>query len=262
MAKVIAGAGISLSYNSGTDELTVASSGSSIIVQEGDVDVDTAAGTLDFDASDFNVTSSPAGEANIALNYGTGAGQPAEGNHTHAASLIVQEGDADVDTAVATIDFDASDFNITSSPAGEVNVALNYGTGAGQPAEGNHAHTATIGFSVNLGDGSNVITSSEPFVLVKIPTALTLTAWYIQADASGSIVCEVDRAANGTPTTFSSIAGTAKPTLSAAQSANDASLASWGDTTIDALDILKIYVSGTPSTVKRVAIHFVGTRSI
>lgn len=57
--------------------------GSTIIVQEGDVDVDTAVGTLDFDASDFTITSSPAGEANIALAYGTSAGTPAEGNHTH-----------------------------------------------------------------------------------------------------------------------------------------------------------------------------------
>lgn len=57
--------------------------GSAIIVQSGDSDVDTATETLDFDASDFTITSSPAGEANIALAYGTSAGTPAEGNHTH-----------------------------------------------------------------------------------------------------------------------------------------------------------------------------------
>jgi hypothetical protein len=59
--------------------------GLTITVQENDVDVDTAVTTLDFDTSDFTITSSPAGEANISLAYGTGAGQPAEGNHTHAA---------------------------------------------------------------------------------------------------------------------------------------------------------------------------------
>lgn len=54
-----------------------------VIVQEGDVNVVTDLTTLDFDASDFNVTESPSGEANVALAYGTGAGTPAEGNHTH-----------------------------------------------------------------------------------------------------------------------------------------------------------------------------------
>lgn len=57
-----------------------------VTVQEGDSTVDAAVTTLDFDASDFNITSSPAGEANIALAYGTGAGTPAEGNHTHASA--------------------------------------------------------------------------------------------------------------------------------------------------------------------------------
>lgn len=115
--------------------------GSTVIVQSGDVDVDTAAATLDFDASDFTLASAPAGEVNISLNYAPLAGRPAEGNHTHAASLIVQEGDSTVDSAVGTLDFDASDFNVTSSPAGEANIALAYGTGAGTPAEGNHAHS-------------------------------------------------------------------------------------------------------------------------
>src|SRR4051812_13664338 len=35
--------------------------------------------------------------------------------------LTIQEGDVTVDAAVTVIDFDASDFNVTSSPAGEGN---------------------------------------------------------------------------------------------------------------------------------------------
>src|SRR5262245_10148368 len=77
-----------------------------ITVQEGDATVDAAASVLDFDASDFNVTSSPSGEANVALNYGTGAGQPAEGNHTHAGG-------------VAALD-DLSDVTLTSPATSEV----------------------------------------------------------------------------------------------------------------------------------------------
>jgi hypothetical protein len=135
--------------NAGTGEWTELTdqpgAGTTVVVQEGDSDVVTALTTLDFDASDFNITESPAGEGNVALAYGTSAGTPAEGNHTHTLfTLTVEEGDSSVDTAVTHIDFDASDFNVTSSPAGEANVALAYGTSAGTPAEGNHTHTASV----------------------------------------------------------------------------------------------------------------------
>lgn len=66
-------------------EITLGPTSVIVIVQEGDSTVEASATTLDFDASDFNVTSSPSGEANIALAYGSGAGTPAEGNHTHSA---------------------------------------------------------------------------------------------------------------------------------------------------------------------------------
>lgn len=55
-------------------------------------------------------------------------------------TLIVQEGGSDRDTAVGTINFDGSDFNVTSSPAGQANVSLGYALAAGQPAEGDHDH--------------------------------------------------------------------------------------------------------------------------
>jgi parallel beta-helix repeat protein len=72
-----------LTYN-GSAIVWAANSTGTVIVQEGDVTVDAAATTLDFDASDFTITSSPSGEANITLAYGTSAGTPAEGNHAHA----------------------------------------------------------------------------------------------------------------------------------------------------------------------------------
>ncbi len=81
-------------------------SAATIIVQEGDATVDAAASTLDFAAGDFNVTSSPAGEANIAWH-----------------GFTVQENDSDVDTACKILDFNGSDFNVTSSPSGEANIA-------------------------------------------------------------------------------------------------------------------------------------------
>jgi len=56
-------------------------------------------------------------------------------------TIAVEEGNVTVDASVDTLDFDASDFNITSDGPTEVDITLNYGTGAGQPAEGNHTHT-------------------------------------------------------------------------------------------------------------------------
>jgi len=65
-------------------ELTAAGgSGGTIEIQEGGATTDANAGIVNYDATDFNTTSSPAGRANVSLNYGTGANQPAEGNHTH-----------------------------------------------------------------------------------------------------------------------------------------------------------------------------------
>ena len=39
-------------------------------------------------------------------------------------TITVQEGDSTVDASVTTLDFNGSDFNVTSSPAGEANVSI------------------------------------------------------------------------------------------------------------------------------------------
>jgi hypothetical protein len=57
-------------------------------------------------------------------------------------ALEVKEGNSSVDTGVTVLDFDASDFTVSESPEGEINLGLAYGTSAGTPAEGNHAHDA------------------------------------------------------------------------------------------------------------------------
>jgi hypothetical protein len=90
---------------------------------------------------------------------------------TPAASVVtitVEEGDATVDALVTNLDFDASDFNVTSGPGGEANVALAYGTGAGTPAEGNHVHTGTYASLTadNSFTGRQLITSTSTTALV------------------------------------------------------------------------------------------------
>src|SRR6478752_3104414 len=71
-----------------------------VTVQEGDVTVDALANTLDFDANAFNVTSSPAGEANIAIAFGTASGTVAQGNHTHLLAGVT-----DVTATAAQVNF-------------------------------------------------------------------------------------------------------------------------------------------------------------
>jgi hypothetical protein len=65
-----------------TDTTLDAGAGASIAIEENNVSVGSFA-TLDFDGSDFTITDETGGEALIQLAYGTSAGTPAEGNHTH-----------------------------------------------------------------------------------------------------------------------------------------------------------------------------------
>jgi phage-related tail fiber protein len=63
----------------------VNAAGSALVVQEDDVNVDTAVTTIDFTTA-LSVTSSPSGEANVAVDLGSGAAQAAAGNHGHTAT--------------------------------------------------------------------------------------------------------------------------------------------------------------------------------
>lgn len=120
-ALLVQGSGIGISYNDTANTLTISNtqgSAPTIVVQEGDVTVVAALGTLDFDANAFNVTQSPTGEANVAAAFGSGAGTVAEGNHTHAHG------------ALTGVDTDGG--------VGAIHHTL--GGAANQAAAGNHNH--------------------------------------------------------------------------------------------------------------------------
>lgn len=114
----------------------------------------------------------PKGDTGDTGPAGSNGSAGATGPTGPAASLTVQEGDSDVDTAVTVLDFDASDFNVTSSPAGEANIALAYGTSAGTPAEGNHTHLLAAGATdvtssaaeLNILDGATLSTTELNYV--------------------------------------------------------------------------------------------------
>ena len=75
-----------------------------------------------------------------------------EGGGGADTKVEVFEGGVQVGTVARRLDFDTSDFNITEdTPNDQFDVGLNYGAVAGQPAEGNHAHThvSTTGQTAN-----------------------------------------------------------------------------------------------------------------
>lgn len=76
-----------------------AGAGSSAAVQEGGAPVVAVPAAINFDASDFNVSDQGLDVAGIALAYGSGAGTPAEGNHTH----LLAAGATDVTASAAEL---------------------------------------------------------------------------------------------------------------------------------------------------------------
>lgn len=150
-----------------------------------------------------------------------------------SGTFTTEEGDVVETAATGTIDFDDSDFNVTVSPAGEANIALNYGTGAGNPAEGNHTHAGIVtGLSFVIdGGGAAITTGLKGFV--RVPFAWTdIAKASLLADASTTAVVDVwkDSFANHPPTDADSITASAPLTLTADDEAEDSTLTGWTKT--------------------------------
>lgn len=115
-----------------------------------------------------------------------------------------------------------------------------------------------IGITID-GGGSAITTGVKGYV--SIPYACTINSWVLLADQSGSIVIDVwkDTLANYPPTVADTIAGTEKPTLSAATNNTDTSLSTW-TTSVSAGDIIGFNVDSA-STVTRVTLVLKVTRT-
>lgn len=85
------------------------------------------------------------------------------------------------------------------------------------------------------GNGSTPTVGSIGYAVV--PFNGTIDQWHIVADASGSAVVDVWKAAGAIPTDANRIAGTEKPTLAAAQLGSDTSLTTWSTTAVTAGDV-------------------------
>lgn len=98
--------------------------------------------------------------------------------------------------------------------------------GSGYRTVRKSALTATIACVLD-GGGAAIAVGTK--VYLEVPFACTITGWTIIADQSGSIVVDVwkDVYANYPPTVADTIAGSEKPTISAATKGQDLSLTTW-----------------------------------
>lgn len=104
--------------------------------------------------------------------------------------------------------------------------------------------------------GGGVITTGIKHY-IPVPASLNITGWRIVADQAGSIVVDIwkDSFANHPPTAADSIAGTEKPTLSAAISASDLALTTWSPQ-LTAGDVLVVNVDSA-ATVNYVGLTLI-----
>jgi hypothetical protein len=120
------------------------------------------------------------------------------------SGVVVEEGNSSLGT-FTNLDFDASDFNITDETGGEALIQLAYGTGAGTPAEGNHAHagvyqpldtdltTLASAFTTASASGAASLALAEDTdngvhtVTIQSPAAVTANVVQTLQDAAGTI---------------------------------------------------------------------------
>lgn len=110
--------------------------------------------------------------------------------------------------------------------------------------------------SAMFSGGFSVIPVGE---VVYLPVTLdcTITGWTLVGDVVGSAVIDVWKAPNAIPTVGNTIAGSEKPTLSAAQLASDNTLTTWS-VAVTAGDILAFRIDSA-SGVKRLTLTLSAT---
>jgi len=87
-----------------------------------------------------------------------------------------------------------------------------------------------------------------------------VTGWEARGNTTGSITFVVDRAATGS-SSYTNIDGSEPPSLSSASFNSDVSLSTW-TTSLSARDTLKIYVTGSPTSITRASVFIRLSRTI
>ncbi len=117
------------------------------------------------------------------------------------------------------------------------------------------ANVSSLGITIS-GAGSTITTGTKGFLYV--PYACTINSVTLLADASGSIVIDIKKAAYASFPPSSSIVASAPPTLSGAQSSQDVTLTGW-TVAVAAGDVLAFSVTSA-TTVQQVSLALKVTR--
>lgn len=110
-------------------------------------------------------------------------------------------------------------------------------------------------------DGGGAAITGNPMADVEVPAAGTIVEWTLLADQSGSVVVDVwkDTYANFPPVVGDSIAASAKPTLSSASKATDATLTGW-TTALAQGDVIRFHLDSA-STITRFTLTLIYERA-
>ncbi len=81
-----------------------------------------------------------------------------------AGVSTIQEGDSTIEGSASTIDFLAADFTVTSSPAGEANIVIDYTNSGITRNSQNEAITGDWGFTLGAGEAIDFVAGAAPTV--------------------------------------------------------------------------------------------------
>jgi len=146
---------------------------------------------------------------------------------------------------------------VTTPPANNNVIAFNSATSLWIPKSvPSISGTFTIGATID-GSGGTITVGQKGYV--QVPYACTINSWRLIANASGSIVIDVWKAAAPTiPTVANTITGSALPTLSSQQTAASSTLTGW-TTSVAANDIIGFNVNSA-TTVSWVILQLLVTK--
>jgi hypothetical protein len=168
-------------------------------------------------------------------------------------------------TTVFADDMSLKTLPVAANPTGTVGASAVNGSAAtfmrsdGAPAASANILTTALAYVID-GGGSAITTGVKGDLL--IPFACTINSATLQADQSGSIVVDVWKktyATSSPPTVANTITASALPTLSTAQSSQDAALTGW-TTSVAANDMLRFNVNSA-TTVTRVTLTLKCTKT-
>ena len=108
-------------------------------------------------------------------------------------------------------------------------------------------------FGITIGGGGVITTGSKGYT--RLPVAGVITKVTLLADQAGTIAIDIKKCAYKNFPTTTSICSSSKPTLTSAQSYEDANLKGW-NTTVNPGDIIEFAVDSgtTPASVTQVSL--------